>query len=69
MDDLVKAALEIASVECKADKKGCGGPWCEAQGKIRKALDAMSVPWKPAEAPEAKKPAEAPEPPEQARKA
>ena len=58
IDELVQAALVVANVECQADKKGCGGPWCEAQHKIRQALTGMGVPWQPPAEPE---PAKAPD--------
>jgi len=46
-DELIEAAIVIANVECKADKRGCGGPWCEAQHKIRQVLSGMGVEWQP----------------------
>lgn len=45
-DSLVTAAIQLARIECKQDPAGCTGPWCAAQGNIRRALEARGITWK-----------------------
>lgn len=47
MDELVEAAIAVARVTCKIDSEGCDGPWCSAQRKLRAALAARNIEWKP----------------------
>jgi len=47
MEELVKAAIEVARVTCKVSAEGCDGPWCSAQHKLRAALTLNKVAWQP----------------------
>lgn len=55
------AAIRACRVQCKSlsptkdpttgallppPENGCGGNWCEAQARLRKALEEMGVEWK-----------------------
>lgn len=42
-EDLKMAIEQLLAVKCKAHPAppGCGGPWCEAQAKIKAAYDKI----------------------------
>lgn len=49
--NLEQAAIAVAQVECKQNKKGCGGQWCSAQNLVRASLDELGIKWRPDPAP------------------
>lgn len=44
---LVDAAIRAARVICKTKAGGCGGNWCNAQARLRKALEGLAIDWRP----------------------